>query len=97
MPAQIGQVVNVDGRLGTVVNIADKAQVKFSDGAIQFYDKIDAYLVDTRLKSCPYCKEAAQEVKDDHTEQIDKVYQCMKCSQRFISEDSTKSISVCSN
>lgn len=96
MTGQIGQPVKIDGKLGTIINISDKIQVKFSDGTMSFYDSVDAFLIDTRLKTCPYCKEGAVEVKDEE-QRVDKVYQCMKCSQRFTSEESNKSVSYLSN
>jgi len=98
---RIGQIVRVLGREGVIVNSAgEEVKIKFTDGTFGFFSinevesSIENTSLDSRLKSfykssfkvCPFCKGEARKVGMDFEQKETGAYQCMKCSQRFVSE-----------
>jgi len=72
------------------MEIADKIKVKYDDGTYEFLSEANEFLEDTRLKSCPFCKsnniKTVSMVED--SDRVERAFQCMKCSSRFIPEKS---------
>ena len=100
---RIGQIVKIMGREGTIVNLAgEEAKIRFDDGTFAFFNtnqiesSVEGGHMDSRLKSisksmiksCPFCKGDAYKIGMDFEQKETGAYQCMKCSQRFISEQS---------